>query len=91
LFLTALEVAIVIGPETEYSTTVFMQLSQKFMNVDPSNYTPPQIGELVLLYNIPELQAFISNTVNNYYTMDAATNLDRYLPNTDDDGQIVPV
>lgn len=43
------------------------------------------------IYSIPQLRDYVNRTVTNYYFIADDTNLDYFVPATDDNGFIVPV
>jgi hypothetical protein len=91
LMLTCIEVAVVLGPDIEYSTAFTAQLSQQFLTTDPDSFNPPMNDAHVVIYNITELREYVNRTVQNYYYISDDNNLDFFYPKTDDDGFIVPV
>jgi len=91
LMLTCIEVAVVLGPDIEYSTAFTAQLSQQFLTTDPDSFNPPMNDAHVVIYNITELREYVNRTVQNYYYISDDNNLDFFYPKTDEDGFIVPV
>jgi len=91
LILTCVEVAVILGPDIEYSTAFTAQLKQQFLTTDPNSFTPPMNGEHVVIYNITELREYVNRTVQNYFYLSDDNNLDFFYPSTDSDGFVAPV
>ena len=69
LFLTTIEIIVVLGPDLKFSESVMQQIYQQFMVTDSLAYSPPTNNPHVELYDFDQLYSFINRTVTNYYNL----------------------
>ena len=69
LFLTTIEIIVVLGPDLKFSESVMQQIYQQFMVTDSLSYSPPTNDPHVELYDLDQLTSFINRTVTNYYNL----------------------
>ena len=74
MFLTAWQIIMQIAPQTTYEAQFNLILNQIFLTTDPESFQPPEIGATVSLYDIPELRAYVINTIDSYYNIDDESN-----------------
>ena len=69
LFLTTIEIIVVLGPDLKFSESVMQQIYQQFMVTDSLSYSPPTNNPHVEIYDLDQLTSFINRTVTNYYNL----------------------
>jgi hypothetical protein len=70
-----------------------MVINQLFLSTDPTSFTPPEIGAVSYLFDIPQLREFVHNTIDNYNNLPNLDNkqLDIIEPLKNSTGQFEPI
>ena len=69
LFLTTIEIIVVLGPDLKFSESVMQQIYHQFMVTDSLAHSPPTNNPHVEIYDLDQLTSFINRTVTNYYNL----------------------
>lgn len=69
LLLTAWVVLIEILAETAYTAQLEQNLNQLFLSTDPDAYAPPEIMASNYVFDVVELRALGTRTIDNYFAL----------------------